>query len=69
MPKMKTNRLAYKKLKVSASGKVRRARAGKSHNTGKKSSKRVRQMRRRVQVNAANLRAVRGLLPWSGAHS
>lgn len=69
MPKMKTNRLAHKKLRVNAGGKVRRARAGKRHNTGKKSSKRIRQMRTRVMTGRANIRAVRGLLPNSEVSS
>lgn len=66
MPKMKTNRLARKKLRVSAGGKVSRARANTSHNTGKKSAKRMRQLRGSALVHSANVRAVRAMLPYGG---
>ena len=66
MPKMKTNRMAYKKLRVGGTGRVKRALAGASHNTGKKSSKKVRQLRVRRVIDRANSRAVRGQLPYAG---
>lgn len=45
MPKMKTNSSAKKRFKVSATGKVLHKQAGKRHNLGKKSNKRIRQLR------------------------
>ena len=66
MPKMKTNRMAYKKFRVGGTGRVKRALAGASHNTGKKSSKKVRQLRARKVIDSTNARAVRGQLPYAG---
>lgn len=43
--KMKTNRSAAKRLKVTRSGKVRRFKAGKGHLLSKKSGKRRRNLR------------------------
>ena len=42
---MKTNSSAKKRFKVSATGKVLHKQAGKRHNLGKKSNKRIRQLR------------------------
>ncbi len=66
MPKMKTNRLAYKKFRVGASGKVKHARASTSHNTGKKSAKRMRQLKGTKVVDATSIDHMRGLLPFAG---
>lgn len=46
MPKMKTHRGAAKRFKKTASGKVRRYKAYKSHILTKKTSKRKRKLRR-----------------------
>jgi len=46
MPKMKSHKGARKRFKLTASGKVRRRRAFKSHILTKKSSKRKRRLRR-----------------------
>ncbi|HET9011164.1 MAG TPA: 50S ribosomal protein L35 [Gemmatimonadaceae bacterium] len=46
MPKMKTHKGAKKRFKVTASGKVRRLKAFKSHILTKKTSKRKRNLRR-----------------------
>ncbi len=45
MPKMKTNKSAAKRFKVTGSGKVKRRHAFKSHILTKKSPKRKRQLR------------------------
>ena len=50
MPKMKTHRGAAKRFKVTASGKVKRNRAYKSHILTKKSPKRKRHLRRETLV-------------------
>lgn len=42
MPKMKTNRSAAKRFKVTATGKILHRKSGKSHLLRKKSSKRKR---------------------------
>jgi large subunit ribosomal protein L35 len=46
MPKMKTHKGAAKRFKLTASGKVKRMKAFKSHILTKKSSKRKRNLRR-----------------------
>jgi large subunit ribosomal protein L35 len=46
MPKMKTHKGAKKRFKVTATGKIRRLKAYKSHILTKKSSKRKRHLRR-----------------------
>ena len=43
MPKMKTNRAAAKRFKVTGTGKLKRMKANKSHILTKKSSKRKRE--------------------------
>jgi len=50
MPKMKTHKGAKKRFTVTASGKVRRLKAFKSHILTKKSSKRKRNLRRSTTV-------------------
>ena len=59
MPKIKTNRMAHKKFRVNAKGKLKRAQAFKSHHTGKKTPKRRRQLRACKRVDSANLGAVK----------
>ena len=46
MPKMKTHKGAKKRFSVTASGKIRRLKANKSHILTKKDSKRKRHLRR-----------------------
>jgi large subunit ribosomal protein L35 len=46
MPKLKTNRSARKRFKITKSGKVKRNRAYKSHLKQTKSQKRIRKLRR-----------------------
>jgi large subunit ribosomal protein L35 len=46
MPKMKTHKGAKKRFRLTASGKVRRLKAFKSHILTKKSAKRKRRLRR-----------------------
>jgi large subunit ribosomal protein L35 len=64
MPKIKTNKLARKKLRISPSGRIKRARAFTSHNTAKKSPKQSRQLRGTVTVSEANAKAIRRQLPY-----
>ncbi len=65
MPKMKTNRMAKKKLFPNKRGAVKRAKAFLSHNTGKKSAKRKRQLGKAGLVDKTNLSAVKRLLPYA----
>ena len=67
MPKMKTKRLAAKKLRLNAKGKARHARANTSHNTGKKPSKRMRQLSGNTMADKTSARDIRRLLPYGVA--
>ena len=64
MPKIRTNRAAAKRFKKTATGKIVRARAFKSHILTKKSPKRKRRLRRDAAVDAINIRAVRRMMPY-----
>ncbi|MDA8393466.1 MAG: 50S ribosomal protein L35 [Actinomycetota bacterium] len=62
MPKMKTDRGAAKRFKVTGSGKIRRRRAFRSHLLEKKSSTRTRRLARGAEVTGGDARQVRRLL-------
>jgi len=62
MPKIKTNRGARKRFRVTASGKIKRAKAYTSHILTKKSSKRKRKLRRSTEVSEVDTRRVRRML-------
>ncbi|HLM95344.1 MAG TPA: 50S ribosomal protein L35 [Acidimicrobiales bacterium] len=62
MPKMKTDRGAAKRFKVTGTGRLRRRQANRSHLLEKKSSVRTRRLGREVEVAAADRREVRRLL-------
>ena len=65
MPKIKTNRLAKKKFRVSGKGRaVKHGRAFTSHNTGKKRAKHGRRLRRTAVTDKTNVGAVRRQLPY-----
>jgi large subunit ribosomal protein L35 len=66
MPKMKTNRTAYKKLFPNKNGNAKRGGACHSHNTGKKSAKRSRRLAQGKMVDATNLPTVMRMLPYGG---
>lgn len=51
MPKMKTNSGAKKRLKVTGTGKVLHKQAGKRHNLGKKSQRRIRNLRKSAALS------------------
>ena len=63
MPKMKTHRGAAKRFKVTGSGKIKRAKAFKSHILTKKSSKRKRNLRKGTYVSEAEAKVLRKLIP------
>lgn len=64
MPKMKTNRGAAKRFKLTGSGKIVRRKAGASHILTKKSTKRKRGLRMATTVDSTNLKAVRQMIPY-----
>ena len=64
MPKMKTNRAAAKRFKVTGSGKVRRPKGGAQHNMIGKSRSRRRRLRDNDMVDSALEKRVKILLPY-----
>ena len=62
MPKMKTRSSVRKKYKVTASGKILRRPAMRSHNLEKKSSKRKRGFRKNREVTGADRGAIKKML-------
>ncbi|HEX3425996.1 MAG TPA: 50S ribosomal protein L35 [Acidimicrobiales bacterium] len=62
MPKMKTDRGAAKRIKVTGSGRLRRRRAFRSHLLEKKSSTRTRRLKREADVASGDQRAMKRLL-------
>ena len=62
MPKMKTDRGAAKRFKVTGTGRLRRRQANRSHLLEKKTSVRTRRLGRETDVAAADRREVRRLL-------
>jgi large subunit ribosomal protein L35 len=64
MPKMKTHKSGAKRYKVTGTGKVMRAQAGRGHLNQKKSSRRKRSLDSPVVVSTANLNKIRLELPY-----
>jgi large subunit ribosomal protein L35 len=64
MPKMKTNRGAAKRFKVTAKGKVKHSKAYASHLLSAKTTKRKRRLRKSVVVAKRDTRSVKRLLPY-----
>lgn len=62
MPKMKTHRGAAKRFKATGSGGFKRSQSHLNHILTKKTPKRKRQLRKGLQVAAADQRAVRRML-------
>ncbi|MDR2938717.1 MAG: 50S ribosomal protein L35 [Clostridiales bacterium] len=65
MPKLKTNRAAAKRFKVTGTGKFKRSKANKQHILGKKSPKRKRHLRGTVVVDQTNENQIRRMLPYA----
>ena len=64
MPKMKTHRGAAKRIKKTASGKLKRMKAFKSHILTKKDRKRKRRLRKSDLVSSADLKRMKRMLPY-----
>ncbi|RLA93780.1 MAG: 50S ribosomal protein L35 [Deltaproteobacteria bacterium] len=62
MPKIKTNRGAAKRFKVTGSGKIVRVKANKSHILTKKNSKRKRRLRQPTLVSKSDMVRVKRML-------
>lgn len=64
MPKIKTNRAAAKRFKKTATGKLKRNKAYKSHILTKKSTKRKRNLRHATITDATNVKNMKKVLPY-----
>lgn len=64
MPKIKTHRGAAKRFLLTKSGKIKRAKAYKSHLLTKKTSKRKRGLRKEAYVGAADAANIKKLIPY-----
>ena len=65
MPKMKSNKGAAKRLKSTASGRLKRHKANKSHILTKKTPKRKRPLRKSDLVDKADEKRMKRLLPYA----
>lgn len=64
MPKIKTKSGAKKRFKLTKNGKIKRARAYKSHILTKKTAKRKRNLRKAAVVDVTNAATVKKLIPY-----
>lgn len=64
MPKMKTNRAAAKRFKLTGTGKLKRSKAYKRHILTKKSAKRKRNLRQPAMTDATNVKNMKKILPY-----
>lgn len=64
MPKIKTHRGAAKRFNFTKGGKVKRAKAYKSHILTKKSTKRLRGLRQTGYIAECEAKKVRELIPY-----
>jgi len=65
MPKMKTKKSVAKRFKVTGSGKLKRAKAFKSHILTKKSSKTKRNLRQTGYVSETQEKTMKTLMPYA----
>lgn len=64
MPKMKTNRGAAKRFKVTGSGKIRRRKAYLRHILSSKTRKQKRHLGKGTIVATVDARGIRALIPY-----
>ncbi len=65
MPKMKTKKAAAKRLKVRASGSIKRGQATKRHLLTKRTTKSKRQLRGMTAVHDSDVKSARRMLPYA----
>ena len=64
MPKQKTKRAAAKRIKVTATGKLKRNKAYRRHILTKKTRKLKRGLRKPAMVDASNVKNMKKVLPY-----
>jgi len=62
MPKLRTNKAAAKRFKITGSGKIMRLKAYKSHILTKKSAERKRRLGKQVEVPKSEAKKIKRLL-------
>ena len=64
MPKIKTHKGAKRRFKITATGKIMRAKGMKSHNRRKKSPRTKREFDKMLEVAPSDVKRIRRLLPY-----
>ena len=64
MPKIKTNKGAAKRFRLTSKGKIKRQKAYKSHILTKKSAKRKRNLRKTDLISPSDRSRVKDMLPY-----
>ena len=64
MAKLKTKKAAAKRFKVTASGKLKRSKAYKSHILTKKTTKSKRNLRKATMTDSTNEKVMKKMLPY-----
>ncbi len=64
MPKVKTNKSAAKRFTKTATGKLKRMKAGKQHILTKKTRKNKRDLRKAEMMNPSNEKNMKKILPY-----
>lgn len=65
MPKLKTHSGAKKRFKLTKNGKVKRGKAFRSHILTKKTTKRMRRLRKIGYADKTNAAAIKSMLPYA----
>ena len=65
MPKMKTHRATAKRVKITATGKIKRSQTNKSHLLNAKTAKRKARLRRPTTVDKTMEANVKKMLPYA----
>ncbi len=65
MPKMKTRKAIAKRFRMTASGRIKRAKANRSHLLTGRSAKRMRRLRRGGFLDKSDEKMIRRVLPYS----
>jgi len=64
MPKLKTNRSAKKRMRITKSGKIKHFKAGRGHLLTLKSSKRKRHLGKASYIEGGEAVSIRKMLPY-----
>ncbi len=65
MPKMKTRKAIAKRFRMTATGRIKRAKANRSHLLTKRSANRMRRLRRGGFLDKSDEKMIRRVLPYS----